>query len=84
MWRMLVGVDMLTSCSSHSDCRMASTSDIGRTRGATATGFDGDIELGEQGSKDGSMNRNRSARAFASATVEGIDELMVHLSLIHI
>ena len=24
------------------------------------------------------MNRNRSARAFAFATVEGIDELMVH------
>ena len=24
------------------------------------------------------MNRNRSARAFAAATVDGIDELMVH------
>ena len=75
---MLVDVDMLTSSSSQSDCSMASTSAIGRTRGATATGFDGDIEPGEHGSKDGSMNRNRSARAFASATVEGIDELMVH------
>ena len=75
---MLVGVDMLTSSFSQSDSRMASTSAIGRTRGATATGFDGDIELGEQGSKDGSMNRNRSARAFASAAVDGIDELMVH------